>query len=413
MKLSVVSAMACALLFLGPTMVSANDLSTEITELREQIEILSERLEELEETKETVVELSEAVEELADEPEEEEAPGLTFGGHLKLFLADRSDGKSSGRSQNNNLSAGFSFFNFYISKPLSDWFFVDIQTQSRVFAAATPSVGSDISRATTGTVSNKISEATVTVLLPGEIMLRAGVFDPIFSEDYAKQMWWNEQYHGNRGLINLQEWHDVGVEIYRTIEFETFSLPVNLYVLNGDYSSTFTSPSYSYVDNNGGMTGLIHVAPEFFYGQLRLLGSFGYGKWDEEDDNDIIQYALGAAINYRSISILSEYMYRQWQDVPLTDSGTADGERKGYYVRLRYNLAPQWQGVVRYSDVDLYRPSTTMLSDNYKALSLGVNYYINDSSAIMPQFIRVEAERSDESEELEYNRFTLGLRVTF
>ncbi|MEE8397654.1 MAG: porin [Desulfobacterales bacterium] len=413
MKLSVVLAMACALIFFSPNVASAKDITDEIADLKAQIKALSEKIEELEEATEAVEELSERVEEIEDAPEPEQAPGLSFGGHLKIYLADRTDGESNGTSQNNNLSAGFSFFNFYISKPLNDWFFVDIQTQSRVFAAATPSIGSKISRSTSGTVSNKISEATATVLLPLDIMVRAGVFDPVFSEDYAKQMWWHEQYHGNRALINLQEWHDVGIEIYRTFEFESFSLPVSVYALNGDFKSTFPSPSFSYVDNNGGTTGLIHVAPEFFFGQLRILGSYGYGTWDDKDDKASIHYALGAAINYRSLGILSEYMHREWQDVELSDGSLADGERKGYYVRLQYKFTPEWRGVVRYSDVDMYRSAETMLSDNYKVLSVGVNWYMTDSATIMPQFIHVDGERSDGSADITYNRFTLGWRTTF
>lgn len=415
MKLSVVLAIACAFLFLSGSVVQANDIADEIAELKAQLKALSERLEDLENTKEDVIELSEKVEELESYPAEEEGPpSLSFGGHLKLYLADRSGGERSGQSQNNNLSAGFDFFNFYISKALSDWFMLDVQTSTQVFAQATPSLGSNISRVTSGSVSTKISEATVTVLLPQDIMLRAGVFDPIFSEDYAKQMWWHEQYHGNRGLVNLQEWHDIGVEFYKTFEFESFSLPVNLYVLNGDDSSTFQSPSFSYVDNNGNMSVLIHIAPEFFFGQLRPLGSFGYGKWDEQDDKYTIRYALGLAVNYKSLHLLSEYMFKEWEDVPLTGGGVADGERKGYYIKVRYNFTPEWRGVIKYSDVDLYRPSTTtMLTDNYKVLSLGVNYFITESSTIMPQFIHVDAGRSDNSEKLEYNRFTLGWRTTF
>jgi hypothetical protein len=155
------------------------------------------------------------------------------------------------------------------------------------------------------------------------------------------------------------------------------------------------------------------VAPEFLFGQLRLLGTYGYGKWDDKDDHGSTHYALGVAINYKKIGILSEYMHREWENVALSDGSLADGVRKGYYVRAQYKFTPEWRGVIRYSDTDMYRSADTMLTDNYKVLSLGVNWYITDSATIMPQFIHVNGERSDGSAELTYNRFTLGWRTTF
>jgi len=412
MMFRTVAAIALAFSLLG--LNAPSGVADEITDLKERIRVLSERLDKLESAESDVAELSEKVEELETATEVRKDPAeIRFGGHLKLYLADRSDGKRNGNGQNNNLSAGFDFFNLYISKALTNWLALDIQTSTQVFARATPSLGLDISRVTSGSVSTKVSEATASIVLPLDIMARAGVFDPAYSEDYAEQIWWHEQYHGNPGLLRLQEWHDIGIEFYKALEFETFSLPVNLYLLNGDDSSTFQSPTYSYVDNNGGMSGLIHLAPEFLFGQLRFLASLGYGKWDEMDDYDCIRYALGLAVNHRSLNLLSEYMYGRWDGVPLTGGNLVEGERKGYYVRARFSITPRYQAVAKFSDVELFRPEATLLTDNTKAVSLGLNYYITDSSTIMPQFMHVDADRSDGSERLSYNRFTLGWRTTF
>jgi hypothetical protein len=161
------------------------------------------------------------------------------------------------------------------------------------------------------------------------------------------------------------------------------------------------------------MLGLVHVAPEFFGNRLRLLGSYGSGKWDDNDDLDTKQYAYGVDFKYQSLNIMGEYMHKEWGKKPLTGGGTADGENKGYYIKALYSFGEKWRAIAKYSDVKLYNASTTMLTDTYKTTSLGVNYFITDSSTIMLQVSSVDADRSDGSETLEYIRYTLGWRTTF
>jgi len=383
MKLHVVLATACALVFFGVGFAKAD----EISDLKDQLRVLSEKVEDLEEAQPGV-----------------SGEGLSVGGHLKLYMADKADGKRNGVDQNNNLSAGIHDFYLYLSKGLSDFLMIDVQTKTSVLAGATPSLGSDIARSTTSSVSTKIDQAYMTVLLPREMELKVGAFFPLFSEEYGRQIWWEEQYHGNNGLLTLEAWYDNGIELYKNFDFEAFSLPVYLYLLNGDNR---------YVDNNSGMLGLVHVAPEFFGGRLRLLGSYGSGRWDDNDDHDTKRYAYGVDFKYQNLNIMGEYMHKEWEKKPLTGGGTADGENKGYYIKALYSFGEKWRALAKYSDVELYNASTTMLTDTYKTISLGVNYFITDSSTIMPQVSSVDADRSDGSETLEYIRYTLGWRTTF
>ncbi len=383
MKLHVILSTACAFLFLSTGLA----WSDEISDLKDQLSALSEKVEELEEAQSGV-----------------SGEGVSVGGHLKLYMADRANGERNDVNQNNNLSAGIHDLYLYFSKGLSDFLMLDVQTKTSVLAGATPSLGSDISRSTTSSVSTKIDQAYMTVLLPREGELRAGVFFPLFSEEYGRQVWWGEQYHGNNGLLTLEAWYDSGIELYKNFDFDAFSLPVYLYILNGDNR---------YVDNNAGMSGLVHLAPEFFGNRIRLLGSYGSGKWDDNDDYDTTRYAGGAEFKYRSLSIMGEYMYKGWEELPLTGGGTADGESKGYYIKAGLSFGEKWRALVKYSDVELYNASTTMLADTYNTVSLGVNYFITESSTIMPQVSVVDAERSDGSETLKYTRFTLGWRTTF
>ncbi len=383
MKLGLVLATACALVFLSVGFAKPD----EISDLKDQVRVLSERVEELEEA-----------------PSDVSGEGIGIGGHLKLYMADRSDGERNRVDQNNNLSAGIHDFWLYLSKSLSDFLMIDVQTITSVIAGATPSLGSDIDRATSASFSTKIDQAYMTVLLPREVELKVGAFYPLFSEEYGRQIWWHEQYHGNKGLLTLEAWYDNGIELYRNFDFEALSLPVYLYVLNGDNR---------YTDNNGGMTGLLHLAPEFFLGRLRLLGSFGFGKWDDNDDYDTTRYAVGADFRYQNLNVMAEYMHKEWESLPLTAGGTADGENKGYYIKALYSFTQKWRGLVKYSSVELYNASTTMLTDTYDTLCLGVNYFITESSTIIGQVAFVDADRSDGSETLEYTRFTIGWRTTF
>ncbi len=98
---------------------------------------------------------------------------------------------------------------------------------------------------------------------------------------------------------------------------------------------------------------------------------------------------------------MGEYMYKEWESLPLTGGGTADGEDEGWYIKAHFSLGEKWRWLVKYSSVDLhYASTTTMLTDTYDTICFGVNYFITDSSTIMPQVSVVDADRSDGSETL-------------
>jgi len=383
MKRYGVLAVACALVFLGIGFAKADELS----DLKDQVRALSEKVESLEKAQSGGG-----------------GSGVTVGGHLKLFVADRTDGERNNVDQNNNLSAGLNDLYLYFSKGLSDFLMLDVQTKTAAVAGATPSLGSDIDRASGSSFSTTIDQAFLTVLLPSQVELKVGAFYPLFSEEYGRQIWWEEQYHGNNGLLTLESWYDNGIELYKNFDFEALSLPINLYLLNGDNR---------YTDNNGGKSWLVHVAPELFSSRLRLMGSLGFGKWDDNDDYDSLRYAFGAQFKYQSLDIMGEYLYKDWENLPLTGGERADGERKGYYMKALYRFNQEWRGLVKYSSVKLYSASTTMLEDTYDTICVGLNYFIAEGSTIMPQVSFVDADRSDGSETLEYIRFTIGWRTTF
>lgn len=420
MKLSIIVAIVSAFIFFNAGPVTAD----EISDLTKKIEVLQQTIDELKEqlkeVKQKQEDQQEAVEALEDQPPASKVVSealqktVNIGGHLKFYLADRTDGEVNGNDQKNNLSAGVSDLWLYFSKQLTDWLSIDVAPRVEVIAAATPSLGGDITRASSADVDLDLWEAYMTLRLPYRVELRAGALLPYFSEEYATQSWWHEQYHGNNGLVRLQAWRDNGIELYRAFDFENWSLPIYLYpYLNG--SSTGDDDDATLVDNNGAKSALLHIAPETFLGgaRLRFLGSVGYGRWDANDDNDGWQYALGGEVSYKGFNLKGEYLFRGLMDAPLLGGGTADFENKGYYVRGMYTFNPKWRALVKWSDVDQPFISTTMLTDNYQDLSFAVNYWITQGSTIIGQVDFVDAERSDNSEKLEYLRWTIGWRTTF
>ena len=322
------------------------DLKGQIKLLQSQLDILNTKVAELEEQQ--TVQSAELKKIPALESKVDKAPrqhpeffnNAKVGGHLELFLFDQSRGERNDEKQSNRLSAGINSLYLYFSKELSEWLGLEVATDTAVSAGATPSLGSDITRATSGSVDTSLHSAFITARLPKEVEARIGLFNPLFSEDYAKETWWDQLYHSNKGLDYLQSWHDSGLEIYKNFDFDEFSLPVYLYYLNGN-----TAYNGQFVDNNNAKTVLLHIAPEFFQTKLKLLGSVAAGKWDNDSNKDIVRYATGFEWKYKKLSFMTEYLYTKWEKRALTLGGVADAKQEGYQCKLLYRLTPQWRGV--------------------------------------------------------------------
>ncbi len=409
--------LACGFcLFLGCPEARADEiaeLKAQIKVLQETIETLNTKVGALEEKQKAqekdavqVSELKQTVEELKEKPK-----GLFenvhVGGHLKLFVFDRSEGNRNGTHQHDNLSAGLNNLYLYFTKNLTEWLGLEVQTDTQVTSSATPKLGSNITRSKSARVSTNIHQAFMTLRLPKGYELKVGVFNPLFSEDYARETWWHQLYHLNFGLLQLAAYHDSGMELYKNFDFNRWSLPVYLYYLNGNTTTRF-------VDNNEGKSVLIHVAPEFFNTSLRLLGSFGYGKWDDGNNYDMFRYAGGLDWKFKKLNVLAEYLYNRQDSLLLSGGARADGANKGYHIKTIYRFTPKWQGLIDYSHADLFNTeSSAMRTDTYDEVAFGADYFLTDSSTIIGQFTVGDASRSDGSEKLKYKRFTLGWRTTF
>lgn len=413
MKFFIIILTCFALLFLSSGIAGSDELSDlkgQLEQLQKKIEALEKKQEKQEKDVEKIKKQPSASSVISDALSKQ----VTVGGHLKFFLADQSTGEKNDLNQHNSLAAGVNDLWLYFSKTLTDWMSITVSPQLHVEAAATPALGTDITRSGDASVDIDLDEAYVSLRLPHQFELKAGAFYPMFSEEYATKNWWHEQYHGNEGLLTLEAWQSTGVELYRNFDFAQFSLPVYVDLVNGEDRGLAQDSRFT--DNNNAMNLLVHAAPEFYtYGsRVRILGSAGYGRWDDSGDNYQTEFALGADVTKGGLNVSGEYLYRWREDLPLLGGGTKDGDDKGWYVRAMYTLNPQWRFLIKYSDVDLWYPSTdTLLTDNYKTISAAINYWITGNSTIIPQIEYVDADRSDGSEELNYFRYTLGWRTTF
>ncbi len=418
MKITVVLIFACAFLVFSTGIAKSQDVS----DLKRQLEELQQKIEKLEQKQQ---EQAKETEEIKQQPSayevvsQELGKHTVVGGHFKFFLADQSRGEVttssvSNDNQHNSFSAGISDLWLYFNKNLNDWLQIEVAPQLRVDAGATPTLGSDISRSGSANVDVGIDWAYLTARLPWDLELKAGALYPYFSEEYASKIWWDEQYNANNGLITLEAMKSLGLELYRNFDFENFSLPVWLYALNGEDRGI--NQDKRYTDNNSAKNGLIHVAPEFFaFGsRIRLLGSFGYGRWDNDGDKDSYQWDAGTDVTFASFSLRGEYMYRWREDIPLSGGGSENGEDKGWYVRGMYTFNPQWRVLLKYSDVDLWATGTNSLAtDNYQVVSGVLDYFVTNSSILMLQVNYTNADRDGGPDELDYWRYTLGWRTTF
>jgi hypothetical protein len=425
MKTTVVLIIVCAFLLFSTGIAGSQDVS----DLKRQLEQLQQKIEELEkkqqEQDEKAEKVSESVKDIQQQPSAYEivseavSKQTVVGGHFKFFLADQSRGEVTTStfdddSQHNSLAAGISDLWLFFSKQLNDWVQISVAPQLRVDSGATPALGASIDRSSSADVDVGIDWAYLGLRLPWQIELKAGAIYPYFSDEYASRIWWDEQYNANNGLITLEGMKSLGLELYRNFDFEYFSLPIWLSFINGEDRGITQDKRYT--DNNSAKNGLVHVAPEFFaFGsRIRLLGSFGYGRWDNEGDKDSYQWAAGGDVTYMGFNFKGEYMSRWREDLPLTAGGTESGEDQGWYVRGMYTFNPQWRILLKYSDVDLWSTGASELAtDNYKVASGVLSYFLSESSILMLQVNYTDAERDNGPDELKYWRYTLGWRTTF
>lgn len=356
-----------------------------------------------------------------------EKSGVSVGGNLKLRFYDHVRGSRNDIVGDSDSGFGFGSFYLYINSQISDKLSIDVQPHfGAASTGATPSFKSPFGPPPTE-FNPKLTKtgldgefdgyvkAYATYVLPNDYQLSFGIVHPRFTLDYGAQLFYDEEVNASKVTANpwLGAWHDTGFELYKNFDTEDFSLPVYLYLLNGDGRSG----SAEFADNNQGPSALLHIEPQI--GPVTLLGSIGGGKWDDEGGSDnFLRYAGG--FNWQAtekLTVRSEYMGGEWDNFI---GGDETARTSGYYAKIFYKVLPKLTLMANYN-VANHNFHGFFFAGNgddeeYETLTLGCQYELADSANILFQYDNADWEKdagTTSGEEIDFDRYTLAFRVTF
>lgn len=339
------------------------------------------------------------------------AQDTTIGGHINLTLYDYKDGESDGRKGYEYTGMGLREFILYLSSEVSDKISVDIQPVFNTETGATPRFGKDLgeTKKSAGTIDPKFAgwrKAVVTILLPREYELSAGMVKPRFTWEYGAELFWEDEHIGGKFAINdyLGAMHETGIELYKPFELGAVSLPSYLYVLNGG--------SNEYADNNNGPLVMLHAEPET--GALKFQGSFAAGKHDDKNKHTVYRYSAGVAWEGSAFSARAEYAGGTWEK---SIEGVKDAVANGYYAKVFYRFTPWGRAMLHYDFADMNFNDmnyTKRGGEEYTTITPGIKINVAPSSALQIQCDIADWKRVDGSgRKLKFTRFAAGWRVTF
>ena len=368
----------------------------------------------------------------------EDDGAVKLGGYMEgPVLSDSVWGHAvvNGVKTKGSYSAGTYFgsnaFIMYVSKNINDTMSVQLSPDfGNAGAGATPSLGKKLGetlRDTGGSTMMRFNEATFNMSLPAYgVQMRAGFMSLPFIQDYGKELFWHEEQNGGKFTIG-NGWYDTGLEIYKPFEVGGLSLPLSLYVVNGNISGNR--------DNNNNKSVLIHAEPEF--AGIKTFGSFAAGKWGDklalstgtlngvvanQFNKGFYRWSCGAAYAYKRFRVRGEAAGGKWQD-NLFSGAAAESDRKtfGYYGKLFYTVVQEkLTAMVHY---DLYKaktaaalPSSHVITETYKTTTLGLQYELAPAATLIFQY-DIAAWKNDDvpgqEDSLKFNRALASLKVTF
>jgi hypothetical protein len=374
---------------------------------------------------------------------------LNFGGDLGFVLFDLSSGSgiqpsrdslgnavpvpyddTTGRINTFLMSHGLGL---YWNVQLNDKISVNALTEvGGTTTGASPSLGKKLGTQQGGAGTQKalsVPEANLTVMLPWELQMTAGIIRPVFSEDYGEKKSYQESNRMSKSSANGYggEWHDLGLELYKSLEFGGgFSMPTYAYLLSGEQM---------YGDDNSNKTLLFHVAPSFW--KLRVMGSYGFGQEGEDGALEPwSRFAAGLGGDFGPFWFRGEFFGGNWAGAQVynhkpeggVDTTTYDRKPTAFYVRAGYNFIPDKLGLVLMYDQSSpdwttwgklgYTSgsgnATSEFGESYTTIGATVQYWVIPGSAIMLEYNRGMWKVGDGTlTKLDFNRFTLGWRTVF
>ena len=368
-----------------------------------------------------------------------EVDGLVkIGGHMEgPVLSDSVWGHAvvNGVKTRGSYSAGSYFgsnaFIMYVSKDINDTMSVHISPDfGNAGAGATPSLGRKLGETlkdTGGASSFRFNDATFNISFPDYgVQMRAGFMSLPFIQDYGKELFWHEEQNGGKFTLG-NGWYDTGIEIYKPFEFQGVSLPLSLYIVNGNSSGNR--------DNNNGKSVMIHVEPEF--AGVKTFASFGAGKWgdklalstgtlngvvDDQFKKGVFRWSYGAAYSYKRFKVRGEAAGGKWQDNLFSGAaGEADRRTFGYYGKLFYTVvAEKLTAMVHYNlyktDVAAVSPASHVITETYKTTTLGLQYELAPAATFVVQYDIGKWKNDDvagQEDSIKFNRALASVKVTF
>ena len=347
---------------------------------------------------------------------EKSGSGTKIGGMAKLGLFDYSSGTSNDTASSSSTGFDIKEVVLMISQEITDYLSIDIEPVLSASTGATPKLGVKVG----GQVKAPSARTPgfggwdrflVKGTLPHDIEISAGIVKPRFTLDYGAEMFWDDQLHGSKFTCNtlLGAMHETGIEGYKNFELGKVSLPVYLYVLNGNEELIS--------DDNKTPVGMIHVEPEI--GPFKFTGSFYGGKWDPDSKLTVERWSLGGVYTWQGLSVRSEYAGGLWQKKPTAAKDTLDLKPQGFNVHATYKLASWLKVGAEYSVVDnnfsgnSFTSPTSAIPENYTTLSPVVTFIPVTSTNIFIQEEIANWSNQTKTNQLKYNRSVVGVRSVF
>ena len=349
----------------------------------------------------------------------------TVGGHLKLPLYDYSIGErtfidsiDAEQKADGARSAGMSitWFTLLVMREIQEIFTIVVQPKFEVATGATPRLGRSIGeeRTSGGPKFTGWHKAFMRILIPYPLLLEVsgGVLFTRFTMDYGAELFFEDEYNGSQFAISscLGEMSGTGIELYRTFELGFASMPIYIYILNGEGNM--------FHDNNDLPEGMIHIEPEI--GPVRLFGSFLVGKYDDDSKKNVFRWSGGASISMGPVELRSEYAGGKWEK-SIGESIESDAIPHGFYAKLFYQFA-SWAKIMAHYNYAKYNFVGSHINglpgeEIYSTITPGFQIYVFDCLAIQLQcdiadWKRKNKER-DTKDELKFSRYFLGMRATF
>lgn len=334
---------------------------------------------------------------------------VSVGGHIKMTVFDMVHAISKNGAVRQNIDrfygVNFKELDLFISGKMNDWIGFEVDPRFSASTGATPKLGTTTTAAGKDFSFNSFGhgKAVVTFDLPADVHLEVGQIHPIFTMEYGKELWWEDEFNvgpfiGSSGPAGA--YHDSGIEASKAFELGDVTLPVYLYYLNG-YSTAGAA------DNNNQPGGMIHVEPA--WGPLTVSGSFYAKKGDNEERYLTYGWTAGLAVKWEGLTVRSEYAKGSIQD-----DGTYGKDRieEGYFVKVLYKVLP-WLQLMATHESDQDYIGIASKNVRYMKYAPGAQIFLTDSTIVEISCDIFNHSMMDQSKYLYSTRPSINLRVTF